>query len=651
MQQLKFSPKPDALHLELVDTVELSAVLVRPQVPLRMKLPKPVDAVCVLLPLLSVFLWSISLQHVSIKDMNELGLVSVLSPRIIFALIIINISFCLTLRQPRLRVPILLLHLALLIMMLYGIENLIEEAPRFAIVYRHAGYTEYIMRTSSVNPHLDAYFSWPGFFVLSAFLTQVAGYQSILSYAGWAPVFYNLIYFGPMYMIFTSATTDKRLVWLALWFFYLTNWIGQDYFSPQGLNFFLYLVIIAILLRWFKVQPKVLLRLKGRLPKHQGRISLLVCKLFEWLAEPDMLRSSTQPYQSILLLTILVFVFAMVVFSHPLTPFFLLASVTALVVFRRCKPTWLPVLMALMTGAWIYFMTQTFLAGHSSLVIGNFGQVSGNITSNVTKRVVQGDPQHTFIAEMRVVMTAFIWMLAFVGAVRRLRKGYHDITYILLAIAPIPLMVTQNYGGEMFLRVYLFTLPPIVFFAAAAFYSRHTLSVRGTPRLMMAAITGIIMVLLCGFLFTRYGNEQMDYMTYAEVDGVSHLYSIAPPNSLFLEGWNDTPWQYKDYEKYTCYSMTDVLPNAAATLNVNSVVQFIEKQRRSHIYVIFTRSEKAQAYSLSGLPPGSLDQLEIAMQHFGKFKLIYSNPDAQIFVFVNRAQEGRTYQYVLEKKG
>src|SRR6266487_849605 len=106
-----------------------------------------------------------------------------------------------------------------------------------------------IMRTGSVDPGLDAYFNWPGFFVLSAFVTQIIGYHDILPLAAWAPVFFNLIYLGPLYMIYTSATTDKRLVWLGPWFFYLTNWIGQDYFSPQGFNFFLYLVIIATLLK------------------------------------------------------------------------------------------------------------------------------------------------------------------------------------------------------------------------------------------------------------------------------------------------------------------------------------------------------------------------------------------------------------------
>ena len=44
--------------------------------------------------------------------------------------------------------------------------------------------------------------------------------------------------------------------------------------------------------------------------------------------------------------------------SHPLTPFFVLLSVAALVVLRRCRPFWLPILMAIMTGAWIFLMAQ-----------------------------------------------------------------------------------------------------------------------------------------------------------------------------------------------------------------------------------------------------------------------------------------------------
>lgn len=632
------TPLGQQSDIQLIDTLKMGSI--QPGLPglNSLKLPKPLDAICVLLPLFAFFLWAISLQHVSVYDMNDLGLISVLSPKIIVALVILMFSFVLTLQQPQMRVSVLALHIVLVIIILYGTENLIEEAPRFAVVYRHAGYAEYIMRTGTVDPNLDAYFSWPGFFVLSAFVTRVAGYQTILSYAGWAPVFYNLIYFGPMYMIFTSITTNKRLVWLALWFFYLTNWIAQDYFSPQGLNFFLYLVIIAILLTWFKIAPKA----KPHKRQHwqfPTRFSPSVSWFLSWLRAPDPLCLIVQPWQRWALLTSLIVVFGLVVFSHPLTPFFVLASVTTMVVFRRCHPFWLPILMAIMTGAWLFFMTQAFLAGHSNMVLGNFGAVSSNISSSVTSRTSNGDPQHQFIALTRIIMTGFIWVLAFIGAVRRLRKGHQDITYILLAVAPFPLIVAQDYGGEMFLRVYLFTLPFMVFFAAALFYSKYRLVIRKTSPWMTIAIIVTNLVLLGGFFFTRYGNEYMDYMTNAEVDSVYYLYSIAPPNSLLIAGWNDTPWQYKNYEKYTCESLAEILPDVV-NLKVSKLAQVISSQRNPHIYLLFTRGEKAQAHLLYGLPNDALDRLEDAMLKSEEFKQIYSNRDAQIFIFVGNTKGG-----------
>ncbi len=191
--------------------------------------------------------------------------------------------------------------------------------------------------------------------------------------------------------------------------------------------------------------------------------------------------------------------------------------------------------MAIMTGTWIIFMAQAYLAGHLNDVSGDLGQVNNIITANVAARVV-GSPEHIFIGAIRVVMTVAIWGLAFIGAVFRLRRGYRDASYILLAIAPFSLIVANSYGGEMLLRIYLFSLPLVVFFAAALFYIT---SASGRSRKMTVAVTGVSLILLGGFLFTRYGNERMDYMTYAEVDSAHYLYSIAPPNSLLIGGWDN----------------------------------------------------------------------------------------------------------------
>lgn len=419
----------------------------------------PANILLIALPIGIFSVWLLSLQGIVLRQMNDLGLVSVFSPLTFLALAAMMLSFCLSLQRPQLQTPILLLHLCLLIFMLYGVTTLIEEAPRFGIVYRHAGYTEYIMRTSSVNPNLDAYFNWPTFFILSALLTRVIGYPDILNYAVWAPVFLNLLYLGPLKIIFTTTTSDSRLVWLALWFFYLTNWIGQDYYSPQGLDFFLYLVIIAILLRWFRAPANTK---QGQWHVFLNFLPPFARKWYSLLAAPDAEAMPEESGRRWVLLTVLLVIFAFVVSSHPLTPFFVLASVTALVIFRRCTPPWLPGVMALMTAAWILLMTRAFLAGHLSWVTGDFGQFTSIFSSNVASRV-SGDTEHELIIQLRLLTTAAVWGLAFAGCIWRIRRGYLDVNAILLAIAPFPLLIVQPYGGEMLLRIYLFALPPMVF--------------------------------------------------------------------------------------------------------------------------------------------------------------------------------------------
>ena len=37
----------------------------------------------------------------------------------------------------------------------------------------------------------------------------------------------------------------------AAWLFAAADWVGQDYFSPQSLNYVLYLTFLAILVNWF----------------------------------------------------------------------------------------------------------------------------------------------------------------------------------------------------------------------------------------------------------------------------------------------------------------------------------------------------------------------------------------------------------------
>ncbi len=615
------------------------------------------EALSVLLAVGAFALWLYALPSINLNNISDLGLVTALTPLTISALAIIVVSYVIALQRPQLRAPLLLLHLVLLIFMLYGVTAVLEAVPRFSTVYRHAGFTEYIMRTGSVDPNLDAYFSWPGFFILSAFVTQSAGYHTILSYAAWAPFAFNILYLGPLFMTLSSLTRYKRIIWLGLLLFYLTNWIAQDYFSPQGFDFFFYLVIIAMLLKWFKTTAVPMYAAQTQAgagswrtrlahmgdfltrkqitavePATQGRsLNRAVRSILYWATAPDTLVTPAPARQRAALLTILLVMFAFVIYSHPLTPVFVCVSVLALAICGRIYPRWLPIVMVLMMLGWIYFMTRAFLAGHMYMVVGSFGHLFNIVSVNVTNRVSQGSPGHIVIANLRVAMTLTLWGMAVLGAFRRLRVGFHDISPMLLAVAIMPLIVTQDYGGEMLLRIYLFTQPFMVFFAASLFYVKVT---RKVPYLTIAALALVCLVLLSGFLFTRYGNERMDYKTAAEFAGVQALYHAAPRGSALVALWSDTPWQYKDYEQYDIYVVGNQIPDAVANADVNAVLTYVRTRYHTHTYLIFTRSQNASAEVAAGISAATLNTLETGLVATGQFKLIYANADAQVYEYM-----------------
>ena len=614
---------------------------------------RPQDYVSTLLPLGAFILWLFSLHLFNMHQMNDLGLISVMPPSSIIALAILSISFCLTLQDRRLRWQLLLLHVVLLIFMLYGVTALVEDAPRFSTVYKHVGYTDYIMRNGSVNPNLDIYFGWPTFFILGALFTKVAGFHDPLSFVAWAPVFLNLLYFGPLSLILSSMTRNRRVIWFATWIFFLVNWIGQDYYSPQGMNIFLYLVIIAILLKWFKVRPKELaepdrVASKELVAYKQEGLWKRGWRMIRGLFEvSDTLITPTTFWQRAGLLLIMFGVFAFDISSHPLTPFFVLAGVTLLVLFRRIGPFWLPFPMWIMTVWWILVMGNAFLSGHSGMVLGSFGLLDNAVALNVTNRVV-GSPDHVLITKICLVMTALFWGLAFLGALRRLLHGYRDLTIILLAIAPFPLLVAQSYGGEMLFRIYLIALPFMAFFMATLFFEP-------VPRLPVRWLktragrwfnakagrwltTGLIVVnlLFLGlFLFARYGNERNDYVTMAEVNAIRTLYTMAPHGSILMRGWEGGPWLFQDFENYDYYSLDDdALTVNIETNNYQALDQYVKQHKPPAAYMVFMRTTQASFASTSGLPPDRLNRIEHELLDSGDCKLVFKNKDAEIIQFI-----------------
>jgi hypothetical protein len=582
-----------------------------------------------LVAVIALLLWLAYIPSVNIRNMNDLGLVSILPIPIYIAMILVLLAFARAIVRREIHPPGLALILLISIFMLYGITALVEPEPRFATNYVHEGFSEYIRRTGDLATNLDARFSWPGFFIFGAFLPEIIGVPTTLTFLAWAPVFFNILYCLPLYAIYTSLTSDRRLAWLALWFFCLGNWVGQDYWSPQALNLFMFLVIVGILLRFFRVAPNqssspITEMRPAQESRWLDRFTMPVATRMH-VAEPEPVMVADWQRAGLALSLIVIMFF--IASSHQLTPFFVIAAVTALVVLNRVRlRTFLPITLVL-TAVWISYMTVAFLSGHIHDLLADFGSVGSVVSANVGERI-RGSTEHQIVVYVRILMTVAMGIVGVFGVIRRWFIGVVDIVPIALSITPFTMLIFQSYGGELILRGYFFALPFMAFLAAGLFFARQ----RGVPRFIhLAALVVVGIGFLAGFFLARYGNERMDYVTEEELEGINYVYATAPPGSALIIISPNLPLRYMNTEQYF------YLPGLQEfyLAEITGVRELSQEQANRDVFVIITRTQKAYAELFYGLEVGWGDQLEQQLLTASDFKVLFQNRDASIFQYID----------------
>lgn len=581
-------------------------------------------------------IWLLAVQTVDYRQMTDYGLISVLPLPVLLAIAALTLCFLHELTRTPIRTRVAFCFMVALIIMLFGVTAMVEPVPRFESAWKHVGVTDYILRTGDVDPRIDAYFNWPGFFILVGLITDLGGFSSPLRLLDWAPVVFNLLYLGPLLMIFRHATSDNRLVWLGVWFFYVANWVGQDYLAPQAFGYFFYLVILAILVTWFPVPATSPSRVVGVL--RRCRLSNPTIERFvQWLAPPDLPAAPATRRQRGVLALVVVVLYAAVVPSHQLTPFAILGAVAALVMCNRCTLRFLPVIMVLMALGWLRYMASAYFAGHGSEVAGQVGAVGASVGSNMSDRLA-GSAGHLLVVYLRSTASLIVWGLAFLGGLRRVWNRRRDFSFALLAAAPFPLLLLQSYGGEMLLRIYLFSLPFMAFFVAALFVPAPTV---GRSRQTRVSLSVASLLLLTSFFITRYGNERMDYFTPAEVQATAYLYEAAPPGSLLLAGTVKTPWKYRDYERYKYRTLAEDISwdwDADLEVDLAQIEATMKGSQYPAAFLIVTRSQIAND-EMFELLPYPLQEMATALSESDHFRVLFANEDAIIFVLAEPASE------------
>ncbi|MEU1197823.1 lipopolysaccharide biosynthesis protein [Streptomyces sp. NPDC005813] len=495
---------------------------------------------CLLISALLLY-WvpALALDDRSLDEMGGLGLISVLPlPTLVGAalLIVVFASLLWTAREHR---GLLCLTLLATVVSLHALPAVIETEPRFATAWQHLGFLDYIDRTGSAVPDLDARWSWPGFFAVAAFVAKACGVGDLTEVIRWWPLTVQLLYLAPMFLLVRSLRAGWRAKWTGIWIFALSGWVGQDYFSPQGFTYLLYLVFVAILLVWFRA-PRVLWT-KAR----PGEAEV----------EP------TNRRQQAVLLMVLTGLFAATVPAHQLTPFVMLGVLAVLVLIGRCELRGLPILFAVLVAVWLSFMAEPYWSGHFDDLFGGVGGVGSNVSTSVSGRIQGGSSSHKLVLYTRVLLAGGVMAFACWGWWRRRDHKYRERSLLVLTFVPFLGFGMQSYGGEMALRVFMFALPGAALLAGLAFFPRTgiTAKERERDRVSLAPVAALMagLLLMGGFLVARWGNEPFERIRSGEVAAMNYVYEHDDPTVRLLWLSNDTvdnvtpamPWGAKDMEK------------------------------------------------------------------------------------------------------
>ncbi|MGW6416180.1 glycosyltransferase [Streptomyces sp. NPDC055055] len=564
-----------------------------------------------LLPL-ALVLWLLSLRSVPLDEMRDLGLLQVLPALFWVALLLLTLGFCLALSDRRTHGAWLTGYLLGLIALIHATPTLLYPTLRYSWAWKHLAVVDAMMRHGGEVPNANkfsVYNDWPGFFQLNALFLRATGLDSAVGYAAWTPAFANALLLAPLLLLYRCVTRDRRLVWGAAWIFYSCSWVGQDYFAPQTFAFLLFLAVIALVFR--------------QLPSSA-------------LPRPDPRRRGGWPPTLLAAVVVLV---AAVVVSHPLTPLMLISALVALSFPRRNRPVVLPLLGATvaLTAVWDTTVARSYISEH----IGNLTQSLVQPDRNVTAGLAPlGDaaPGQILLSWIDRGLSATVVVLAVAGFL--VRPWTRRTGLPLLAVAPIPLLAVNAYGGEMLFRAYLFALPAAAFLVAALLLPSD--GRRFAPRTLV--VYPVFLALLGGLVFGYYGKEAVNRFTPGEVAAARYVTEHAPPDSTIIMLTSDVPGIDMGYDRHPRIELAYQDPHDTRRLvdhpaaGVTAFAYGATEERPA--YLILSRAQDMNGYLTGSLPADTSERLKSALADAPGFTRVFADEDAVVYRYVTPRSAG-----------
>ncbi|MEU3184287.1 hypothetical protein ABZ707_08740 [Streptomyces sp. NPDC006923] len=574
-------------------------------------------------------LWAWSLPRIGFRDIGDFGLLDRFPIAFYASLAVLTAGFLISLRRAAAAPWWPPVYSVAMLVALKAPPALLYDSVRYPWASKHDAVIARLLTEGTVRPSVElsggmsAYDQWPGFFSLNAALVRGFGVTGAASYTNWAPVAFGLLMMPVLVLIYRTFSDDRRLVWTAVWIFQLANWVGQDYLSPQGFAYLLFLTVFAVVVRHF-VRPGTAGRLRDR--------SLL-----------DPAAASVPPptgnRQRAVCVALLVPLVVAVNASHQLTPVMLCMTLLALCLTRRYRNVGLLAVTGVIMLVWDLTMGRVLFLETLSTLRDSAGDLLNNSRAGFAGEPTGPGPE--LVGDANILMVVLLGGLAGTAVLLRRRLVRSALPLLLAAAAPVPLFAVNDYGGEMLFRVYLFGLPGTAFFAAAALVPAAAGAGRArrlAGRTAVVALPVALFALLAGFLPSYYGKEGMQYAPPAETALVKRAYDRAPDGALILATTGSFPGAYYRYDHFERWFFTEqevpenleMLKDPAAYLDAG-----VPDGRPA--YVILTPTQEQATTGDGYLPAGGFDRMSEALRRSPLFRVVEENAHGLVLEHVPAA--------------
>ena len=364
----------------------------------------------------SVAAWLVAAPSLSTDTIDNRGLLFGASPLFAVSLVLCALAFLVAVGGRRHGLAALALGVSVVLTRLP--TAVAVSLPLYSWTYKHFGVIDYVSTYGHLDHGVDIYHSWPGMFTLFAWVNELTGTNSF-QLALWFTPIYQLALTAAIYVMARAWRLGRGPALVAAFIAHTANWVAQDYFSPQAVAMLLAVGVLALLAHSGKGRRAI-----GT--PHPAAV---------WVALP---------------------IYAGVVVSHQLTPFWLMIVIGAGCVFGQIRPRWVMVVFAATVIGWTALNYD---------VVSSYGSIfhfdpMGNVARNVNGGNPSDGQRLTSLAGRFTTIST--WLVTGVVLLLRWRRREQrrlTLTLAALALGSFTVLLGQSYGGEAIFRVFLYSIP------------------------------------------------------------------------------------------------------------------------------------------------------------------------------------------------